>query len=118
MVNTLRTGQRVRVTIEGVVVNMNKNIDLERDDMFTVLLDDGSEVDFNAKEFLKDFDIEVLPFSHPDGIYYCQYGYENDFYGMSNVFKREKGHWYDRLLNPVILTPDQEARMVRLVGEK
>lgn len=117
MVNTLRAGQRIRVTIEGVVVNMNKNIDLERDDMFTVLLDDGSEVDFNAKEFLKDFDIEVIS-NFVDGIYYRQYGYENDFYGMSNVFKRENGHWYDRLLNPVILTPDQEARMVRLVGEK
>lgn len=117
MVNTLRTGQRIRVTIEGVVVNMNKNIDLERDDMFTVLLDDGSEVDFNAKDFLKDFDIEVIS-NFIDGIYYRQYGYENDFYSMSNVFKREKGHWYDRQFNPVILTPDEEARMVRLVGEK
>ena len=117
MVNTLRAGQRVRVIIEGVVVNMNKNIDLERDDMFTVLLDDGSEVDFNAKEFLKDFDIEVIS-NFIDGLYYCKYGDEKYLVGMSNVFKRENGHWYDRLLNPVILTPDEEARMVRLVGEK
>jgi len=115
VVEMLKNRQQVKVTIEGIVVDCGSP-DLDYDAL-TLWVDGVGEVEISTSTTWRKLDIDVIQ-NFVDGLYYCQDENEDRIAGMSNVFKREVGRWFDRSLNPVLLTPDQEARMVRLVGEK
>ena len=114
MANTLKTGDKVKLTIEGTIGSTyGSTYDLTKEDTIAIVLENSDEVYIETSAFLKDLNFEVIR-EFTDGIYYQTHNDDDPFTQMSFVFKREGGSWYDNLLEPIQLTPEREATLVRL----
>jgi hypothetical protein len=114
MANTLKAGDRVKITVEGVVATTyGTTYNLEKDDCISVELENGNNVSLELDGYLSELELEVIR-TLPDGLYYDTDTDLDPFTQMRFVYKREHGKWYNNKLDVVKLTPEQESKLVRL----
>jgi hypothetical protein len=70
MANTLKAGDRVKITVEGVVATTyGTTYNLEKDDCISVELENGNNVSLELDGYLSELELEVIR-TLPDGLYY------------------------------------------------
>lgn len=114
MANTLKAGDRVKLTIEGTIgTTYGTTYELTKEDTIAIVLENSDEVYIETSAFLKDLNFEVIR-EFTDGLYYDAAGPDDPFSQISLVYKREGSGWYNAQLDQVKLTPEDEAGLVRL----
>lgn len=115
MSKTLKTGDRVTLTLTGVVgTRYGSTHDLARSDSIDIILDNTDEVYIETSAYLEDIDFEVIKPPLQDGLYYDPQDSADRFDQISLVYKLEGSKWYDNMLDEHTPTTAEIARFVRL----
>ena len=111
----IKAGQEVVITVKGRVNTVyGQRYDLDQVDCISIELENGNNISLEADGYLSELEIEVIPEPLQDGLYYDPQDSADRFDQMSLVYKREGGVWYDNRLDETKLTPEDEAKLVRL----